>query len=45
MPELQAYEQSISHTIGMRLQERLTDDQAESISSCLAVHKDISLYF
>ncbi len=45
MPELQIYEQSISQTIGMRLQERLTVDQAESISSCLAVHKDISLYF
>ncbi|MCH8105852.1 MAG: TRAP transporter large permease subunit [Proteobacteria bacterium] len=44
-PELQAYEQSISKTIGMRQQERLTDDQAESVASCLAVHKDISLYF
>ena len=44
-PKLQAYEQSISKTIGMRQQERLTDDQAESVASCLAVHKDISLYF
>ena len=43
--ELQAYELSISKTIGMRQQERLTDDQAESVASCLAVHKDISLYF
>ena len=45
MPELQTYEQSIRNTIGMRLQERLTADQAESIATCLAVHKDISLYF
>jgi hypothetical protein len=29
----------------MRMQERLTSDQAESIASCLAVHKDLSLYF
>ena len=45
MPELESYDAAIQHTIGMRLQERLTDDQAESIASCLAVHKDISLYF
>ena len=45
MPELQTYEQSISKTIGMRLQEKLTVDQAESVASCLAVHKDISLFF
>ncbi|MFV2031792.1 MAG: hypothetical protein ACC663_04795 [Gammaproteobacteria bacterium] len=45
MPELQTYEQSISNTIGMRLQQRLTDEQAESVASCLAVHKDISLFF
>jgi hypothetical protein len=45
MPELEAYNSAIRHTIGMRLQERLTGDQAESIASCLAVHKDLSLYF
>ncbi|MCZ6798247.1 MAG: TRAP transporter large permease subunit [Gammaproteobacteria bacterium] len=45
MPELESYDAAIQHTIGMRLQARLTDDQAESIASCLAVHKDISLYF
>jgi len=45
MPELEAYDSAIRHTIGMRLQERLTGDQAESIASCLAVHKDLSLYF
>jgi hypothetical protein len=45
MPELKSYDAAIQHTIGMRLQERLTSDQAESIATCLAEHKDISLYF
>jgi hypothetical protein len=43
--ELQAYDQAIASTLGMRMQERLTVDQAESIASCLAVHKDVSLHF
>jgi len=43
--DLEQYEQAIASTIGMRMQERLTSDQAESIASCLAVHKDLSLYF
>ena len=32
-------------TIGMRMQERLSGDQAESIADCLAVHKDLTLHF
>ena len=44
-PELETYNIAIQNTIGMRLQERLTADQAESVASCLAVHKDLSLYF
>ncbi len=43
--ELVIYDQAIRKTIGMRLQPRLSDDQAESIASCLAVHRDISLHF
>ena len=43
--DLEQYDQAIAGTIGMRMQERLTSDQAESIASCLAVHKDLSLYF
>ena len=43
--ELQAYDQAIASTVGMRMQQRLTIDQAESIASCLAVHKDVSLHF
>ena len=45
LPDLKAYDTAIRHTIGMRLQPRLSGDQAESIASCLAVHKDLSLYF
>lgn len=44
-PELEEYDQAIAGTIGMRQQERLSSDQAESIASCLAVHKDLSLHF
>jgi hypothetical protein len=43
--ELKVYDQVIARTIGMRMQERLTQEQAESIASCLAVHKDLTLHF
>jgi tripartite ATP-independent transporter DctM subunit len=43
--DLEEYDQAIAGTIGMRLQERLSSEQAESIASCLAVHKDLSLHF
>ena len=43
--ELEVYDQAIARTIGMRMQERLTQEQAESIASCLAVHKDLTLHF
>jgi tripartite ATP-independent transporter DctM subunit len=43
--ELTIYNNAIRMTIGMRLQERLTTDQASSVASCLAVHRDISLHF
>ena len=45
MPELAIYNEAIRMTVGMRLQQRLTPDQASSIASCLAVHRDISLHF
>jgi hypothetical protein len=44
-PELKAYDLVIQQTIGMRLQQRLRPDQAENIASCLAVHKDLTLFF
>jgi tripartite ATP-independent transporter DctM subunit len=43
--DLAQYDQAIANTIGMRMQERLNSDQAESIASCLAEHKDLTLYF
>ena len=45
MPELAIYNEAIRMTVGMRLQQRLTPDQASSIASCLAVHRNISLHF
>ena len=43
--ELDRYNDAIALTVGMRLQQRLTPEQAESIADCLAVHKDLTLYF
>ncbi|MFT5504501.1 MAG: tripartite ATP-independent transporter DctM subunit [Gammaproteobacteria bacterium] len=45
LPSLNVYNDAISRTIGMRQQERLDQDQAESIASCLSVHRDLSLHF
>ena len=45
LPELQAYEESIRNTVGLRQQDKLTVEQATSISGCLARHRDISLSF
>ena len=45
LPQLKAYEAAIRDTIGLRQQSRLTDEQAASISGCLAKHRDISLNF
>ena len=44
-PELEVCDLVIQQTIGMRLQKRLRLDQAEYIASCLAVHKDLTLFF
>ncbi len=42
---LAQYQNAIKQTIGLRLQERLTLEQAKSIATCQSVHKDISLNF
>jgi len=39
------FNQMINSSIGLRLQQRLSEDQAETIAACLARHKDISLAF
>ena len=43
--DLGEYDQAIASTLGMRMQQRLTRDQAKFIASCLAVHRDLSLHF
>jgi len=44
-PAITAYDEAIKMTIGIRLQERLSLEQAKSIASCLSVHRDVSLNF
>jgi len=45
LPGLRAYEAAIRETIGLRLQSRMTRDQALDMASCTADHRDISLHF
>ncbi|QFS83660.1 Sialic acid TRAP transporter permease protein SiaT [Roseivivax sp. THAF40] len=45
LPELEAYDQAIQGTIGLRQQPRLPKEQALFIASCNAEHRDISLNF
>ena len=45
MPELNKYNLAIKDNIGLRLQSRLTIEQAKMVASCNAVHRDISLNF
>ena len=45
MPGLSAYDEAIRHSIGLRVQERLTKEQARLVAQCQSVHRDISLYF
>ena len=44
-PALSAYNDAIKGTIGVRLQKRLTTDQATTVAACLSHHRDISLSF
>ncbi len=45
MIELEKYNLVIKDNIGLRLQSRLTKEQAKMVASCNAVHRDISLNF
>ena len=45
LPSREEYELYIRNTIGLRQQDRLTNEQAAAISGCLAQHRDISLHF
>ena len=45
VPGLSTYSDAIKHTIGLRVQERLTQEQARLVAECQSVHRDVSLYF
>ena len=45
MPELEKYNLVIKNNIGLRLQSRLTKDQAKFVAKCNSIHRDISLNF
>ncbi len=45
LPQVQAYEQAIADTIGLRQQKKLPRDVALFVASCRSSHKDISLSF
>jgi hypothetical protein len=43
--ELVAFESHIKNNLGLREQERLTQEQVDIITPCLARHRNISLHF
>ena len=45
LPELMKYNEIIKNNIGLRLQSRLTKEQAKFVARCNSVHRDISLNF
>ena len=45
LSQLIDFDNSIKNTIGLRLQERLTKEQAKIVASCRSIHRDISLNF
>ena len=45
LPQLIKFDNSIKNTIGLRLQEKLTKEQALYIASCRSIHRDSSLNF
>jgi len=45
LPGFENFNDVVKNTIGLRMQPRLSVEQAENIASCLAHHKDISLGF
>ena len=45
LPQLNKFDDSIKDTIGLRLQEKLTKEQAKYVAACRSTHTDISLNF
>ena len=45
MDRINAHDKVISETIELRLQSKLTKEQAIYVSKCNSIHRDISLNF
>ena len=45
LPQLVKFDESLKNTIGLRLQEKLTKEQAKYVAACRSTHTDISLNF
>ena len=45
LPLLQTHEAVLRETIGVRMQPRLSLEQAKFVATCQSVHRDVSLYF
>ena len=45
LPGLTEYANAIRYSIGLRVQERLRQDQVPEIAACQSFHRDISLHF
>ncbi|NVK34637.1 MAG: TRAP transporter large permease subunit [Rhodobacteraceae bacterium] len=45
LPALETYDAVIADNIGLRQQDRLPDDMALDVASCLSGHRDVSLNF
>ena len=45
LPQLNKFDDSIKNTIGFRLQDKLTKEQAKYVAACRSTHTDISLNF
>ena len=44
-PQIEAYVETMRSTLGARVQERLSDEQALYLAACTAGHRDLSLNF
>ena len=44
-PKLNKYNSIIKDSIGLRLQSKLSKEQAKFVANCNSVHRDISLNF
>ena len=45
LADLDAYDALARDSIGVRLQARLNDEQADAVATCQAIHRDVSLNF